>query len=313
MNQDDRNETDGRPDASAPDAVEIIIEPRARDLGGFTVGRILPFAKRRMVGPFVFLDEIGPSAFAPGEAVDVRPHPHIGLSTLTYLFEGELRHRDSLGFDQVIRPGAVNWMTAGRGIVHSERTDAGPRASGQTLHGLQAWIALPDGLEDIDPAFEHFGENALPAIDADGVTARLIAGGAFGRRAPTTVHSDLFYVAATAADGARIPLPEGHAERALYVVEGAVRIDGARHEKRRLIVFREGAAPHIAAAGPARVMLLGGDPVGERTIWWNLVAGDPARIEAAIADWAEAAAQGFPDGRFTLPAGENEYIPLPEK
>jgi hypothetical protein len=293
------------------DAVELIIEPRRRDLGGFTVGRVLPYANRRMVGPFIFFDEMGPASFAPGTGIDVRPHPHIGLATVTYLFEGEMRHKDSLGFDQVIRPGDVNWMTAGRGIVHSERTDAALRARGQQMHGIQSWVALPENAAEAPPSFHHHPKATLPFREEPGLRLRLIAGEALGLRSPVRSHSPIFYLAVEADADAAIPLPDNHEERALYILSGAATIDGARYEHGRMIVFRPGARPEIAAAEPVRAVLIGGAPLGKRVIWWNFVASSDARLEQAKRDWAASAAGGFKGTPFTLPPGETEHIPLP--
>lgn len=292
--------------------VEIVIEPRRRDLGGFMVGRVLPYAKRRMVGPFIFFDEMGPADFAPGTGIDVRPHPHIGLATITYLFEGELRHRDNLGSDQIIRPGDVNWMTAGRGIVHSERTDEAPRRAGQRMHGIQSWIALPDADAETDPAFHHHPKESLPFIESNGAQLRLIAGRAFGAAAPVRTFSDMFYAGVEAGAGAIIPLPDDHEERAIYILDGAVTIGGAPFRRGQMAVFCPGAAPTIEATTPLRAMLLGGANLGPRIIWWNLVSTSQARIDAAKAAWREAARLGFPGGLFALPPGETEHIPLPE-
>jgi hypothetical protein len=285
--------------------IELVIDARTRDLGGFSVGRVLPFAKRHMVGPFIFLDEMGPADFARGHGIDVRPHPHIGLSTVTYLFEGEIVHRDSLGVHQTITPGALNWMTAGRGIVHSERTDPGLRASGWRLHGMQAWVALPDAAEETEPAFDHYRASDLPRIEDAGVTGRLIAGRAFGLANPVKVHSPLFYLHLDLAEGAATRVPDGYAERAAYVVSGAVEVAGTRYQPGQMLVFAPGDAEAIrATGGPARIMLLGGDPVGERFIWWNLVSSSQQRIEQAKADWQA--------GRLPLPPGDtHEFIPLP--
>lgn len=293
------------------DAIELIIEPRLRDLGGFSVGRVLPAPMRRMVGPFIFFDEMGPADFAPGAGIDVRPHPHIGLATVTYLFAGQIRHRDSLGFDQVIRPGDVNWMTAGRGIVHSERTDADLRARGQHLHGIQSWIALPEAAAETAPSFHHHPAASLPVLHAPGLAARLIAGEAFGLASPAKTFAPIFYIAVEAEAGAEIPLPAGHDERALYVLAGAATIDGLRHERGRMIVFRKDARPRIVAAAPMRAMLLGGAPLGRRLIWWNFVATSEERLEQAKRDWTLSAARGFRETPFTLPPGEREHIPLP--
>ncbi|MBB5519173.1 pirin family protein [Amphiplicatus metriothermophilus] len=300
---------------SCPD-VEIVIRPRTRDLGGFTVGRVLPFAKRRMVGPFIFFDEMGPADFPAGAGIDVRPHPHIGLATVTYLFEGEIRHRDSLGFDQIIRPGDVNWMTAGRGIVHSERTDAGLRAKGRRLHGIQSWVALPEAHEEAEPAFHHHPKASLPVVEGKNIRLRLIAGRAYGETSPVKTFSEMFYLAGQAESGAALALPEDHAERALHLVSGALDVNGTRIEAGRMLVFRDGAAPDIRVAdggGPARFMLLGGAPLGLRHIWWNLVSSSQDRIEQAKRDWARSAEAGFRNAPFALPPDEREFIPLPER
>lgn len=293
-------------------AIDLIIEPRRRDLGGFEVGRVLPYARRRMVGPFIFFDEMGPADFAPGMGIDVRPHPHIGLATVTYLFDGEIRHRDSLGFDQVIRPGDVNWMISGRGIVHSERTDDGLRRRGQRLHGIQSWVALPEELQETDPAFHHHPKSTLPVIEKAGATMRLIAGEAFGAVSPVKTHSPMFYLGVEAEAGAIVPLPGGYAERALYILDGAVAIGGENYDRGRMIVFRSGSEPKIVATSPLRAMLLGGAPLGPRIIWWNLVSTSQARIDEAKRDWTASAAAGFRDSVFSLPPGEEEFIPLPQ-
>ena len=296
---------------SAAPGVAQVIRPRTRDLGGFTVGRVLPFAKRRMVGPFIFFDEMGPADFAPGTGIDVRPHPHIGLATVTYLFDGELRHRDSLGCDQVIRPGDVNWMTAGRGIVHSERTDAAPRAEGQRMHGIQTWIALPEDAEETAPSFHHHPRETLPLIETDGAAMRLIAGSAFGETSPIETFSPMFYLAADADAGAALPVPDGE-DRAIYVVDGELSVNGAKAGTGAMVVFERGASTKVRATTKSRAMLLGGAPLGGRIIWWNLVSSSQARIDAAKRDWAGAAEAGFPaGGRFPLPPGESEHIPLP--
>lgn len=294
-------------------AISIVIEPRTRDLGGFTVGRVLPFAKRRTVGPFIFFDEMGPAAFPPGTGIDVRPHPHIGLATVTYLFEGEIRHRDSLGMDQVIRPGDVNWMTAGRGIAHSERTDAAPRRDGQKMHGIQSWVALPEAAEETAPSFHHHPKASLPVIERPGLTMRLIAGTAFGETSPAKTFSPMFYLGAEADAGADIPLPDDHEERAVYILSGAVEVDGQTYDSGRMIVFEKSAAPEITARAPSRLMLLGGAPVGERFIWWNFVSSSKERLEKGKKDWRESAAAGFNNSYFSLPPGETEFIPLPEE
>ncbi len=295
-----------------PSSINLIIEPRTRDLGGFSVGRVLPYARRRMVGPFIFFDEMGPADFAPGAGIDVRPHPHIGLATVTYLFDGEIRHRDSLGFDQVIRPGDVNWMTAGRGIVHSERTDDARRKSGQRVHGIQSWIALPEEAQESPPSFHHHPKSTLPKISRDGARLRLIAGSAFGETSPAKTLSPMFYLGVEAPAGAAVPLPADADERALYILEGAVTVDGEAFDRRRMIVFAPGAAPDIRVKAPLRAMLLGGAPLGPRFIWWNLVSTSKARIDQAKRDWTQSAGGGFRDSPFVLPPGEEEFIPLPQ-
>ena len=288
--------------------LDLVIPARRASLGdGLEVGRVLPYRRRRMVGPFVFLDHMGPMAFDPGHGMDVRPHPHIGLATVTYLLDGEIRHRDSLGTNQLIRPGELNWMTAGAGIVHSERTDPARRTAGAAMHGLQAWVALPETEEETPPAFAHHDAAELPEIVEEGAWARLIAGSAYGEQSPVRVRSPLFYLHVELAAGARLALPTGYPERAAYVVTGAVGHDGTRHEAGQLLVFAAGGEPVIVAeAAPARVMLLGGEPIGERFIWWNFVSSRRDRIEAAKADWRA--------GRMILPPDDAaEFIPLPEE
>jgi redox-sensitive bicupin YhaK (pirin superfamily) len=287
-------------------AIEMVIEPRQRDLGGgFMVARLLPFLRRRMVGPFVFLDRMGPVSVAPGEGLDVRPHPHIGLATLTYLFAGEILHRDSLGTVQTIRPGAVNWMIAGRGIAHSERTDPALRRQGSTLFGLQSWVALPLADEETVPAFVHVASADLPAVAGAGWSVRLVAGTGFGARSPVPVFSPLVYADIALTPGARLALPAEHAERALLVVEGEVTLAGAALPSGQLVVLSPEGEPVIAAAAAARLVLLGGEPLeGPRQIWWNFVSSRAERIEAAKADWRA--------GRFPAVIGETELTPLPE-
>ena len=285
--------------------VELVIAPRTRDLGGFEVGRVLPFGGRRMVGPFAFFDHMGPVTFPRGipKSVDVRPHPHIGLSTVTYLFEGEIMHRDSLGSEQAIRPGEVNWMTAGRGITHSERFDKA-RAEGGRLHGIQAWVALPVADEECAPDFAHHPSGDLPTYESGGLRARLIAGAAFGARAKVKTHSPIFYVHWEMDAGAEAAIQPEYSERAAYIVSGAVEIDGARYDARHMPVFAPGGTVRIKAIEPSVVMLLGGEPLGERFLEWNFVSSSKARIEQAKADWRA--------GRFKLPPSDNqEFIPLP--
>jgi hypothetical protein len=285
--------------------IELTIEPRERDLGGFSVRRVLPSARRRMVGPFIFFDQMGPTVFAPGQGIDVRPHPHIGLATVTYLFDGEIMHRDSLGCVQAIRPGAVNWMTAGSGIVHSERTDPERRRSGAALHGIQSWVALPADAEEAAPAFHHHPADTLPVIARDGVSMRLIAGSAFGTVSPVTVFSPMFYVDAKFGAGSVLGLSDEHEERAIHVVDGSVSVAGQSVAAGTMAIFKSDTEIEIRARQPARAMLLGGASFGEkRHIWWNFVSSSPERIERAKADWR--------DRRFPEIPGETEFIPLPE-
>jgi hypothetical protein len=286
--------------------IELVISQRRRDLGGFEVGRVLPWTKRRMIGPFIFFDHMGPATFAPNvpRRTDVRPHPHIGLSTVTYLFAGEIVHRDSVGCHQVIRPGEVNWMTAGRGISHSERFDT-MREHGGFIEGIQAWAALPESDEEIEPGFVHFDVKDLPSTKLDGVSVRLIAGSAFGLTSPVRIHSPLFYAHIELQPGARAAVDSNHSERAAYVARGRVQIEGALYEPGQMVVFTKRSAPAITAIEPSTLMVLGGEPFGARHIWWNFVSSSSERIEQAKADWKA--------GRFALPVGDDaEFIPLPE-
>ncbi|HEY7903034.1 MAG TPA: pirin family protein [Casimicrobiaceae bacterium] len=293
----------------AGSSVEAVVVPRTSDLGdGFVVRRALPSESRRMVGPFVFLDAMGPVTFDAGRGLDVRPHPHIGLATVTYLFSGEILHRDSLGSTQAIRPGELNWMTAGRGIVHSERTPAGVRERGSTLAGLQAWVALPQALAETAPAFAHHDASDLPVIDGDGVHARVIAGTFAGARSPAATLSPLFYVDVALQAGARVEMPREHDERAAFVVDGAIEVEGESgvYEAGRLVVMKPGAAITLRARTAAQLMLLGGAPLdGPRIVWWNFVASSRERIEAAKDDWTAR--------RFArVPGDDVEFIPLPQ-
>ncbi len=286
--------------------IEIVIDQRRRDLGGFEVGRVLPYAKHRMVGPFVFFDHMGPAEFAPGlpRSMDVRPHPHIGLSTVTYLFEGEIMHRDSVGSQQAIRAGEVNWMTAGRGITHSERFERA-RLRGDRLHGIQSWVALPEADEEMAPGFSHHAMEDLPLFEERGVAARLIAGSAFGARAAVETRSPLFYVHWSLRKGAAAPLPDGYSERAAYVALGAIEVDGQTIGPGQMAVFSPGAPAHVRAVEDSTVMLLGGEPLGPRFIEWNFVSSSRERIELAKADWRA--------GRIALPQSDHdEFIPLPD-
>jgi len=294
-----------------PSALETLIIPRARDIGGFEVRRALPAPGRRMVGPFVFFDQIGPAEFLTGQGIDVRPHPHIGLGTVTYLLRGHFHHRDSLGTDQRIDPGAVNWMIAGRGITHSERTDAETRARPQSLFGVQTWLALPEDREEMAPAFEHHPEAALPVLESGGAHVRLILGHAWGARAPAAVFGDLFYADATLQAGALLPLPDGHEDRGLHVLQGSVEVAGQTLGTGQMAVFRPGDAISLRA-GPAgaRLMLLGGDTLnGPRHVWWNFVSSSKERIDEAREAWRRG---DWQNGPFRLPPGdEGEHIPLP--
>jgi redox-sensitive bicupin YhaK (pirin superfamily) len=285
--------------------IEIVIEQRRRDIGGFEVGRVLPVAGHRMVGPFVFFDHMGPADFEAGLAktVDVRPHPHIGLSTVTYLFSGEIMHRDSVGSEQAIRPGEVNWMTAGRGITHSERFEKA-RVHGDHLHGIQAWVALPEAFEETDPAFAHHGPADLPTYEGDGLWARLIAGKAFGTEAKIATFSPLFYAHWVLEAGAKAQLRAEYPERAAYVVEGIVEVENRRFQAGQMLVFLPGEPVLVTAETKATILLLGGEPVGPRFIEWNFVSSSRERIEQAKADWRA--------GRMKLPdLDHDEFIPLP--
>jgi redox-sensitive bicupin YhaK (pirin superfamily) len=285
--------------------IELLISPRSRDLGGFSVRRVLPVAARRMVGPFIFYDHIGPAAMPVGEGIDVRPHPHISLATVTYLFEGEIVHRDSLGNLQPIRPGDVNWMLAGRGIVHSERSAPEERRCGVRVHGIQSWVALPRAHEEDAPAFEHHPRQSLPVVRQGGATLVVIAGTAYGARSPARVLSPTLYVDARLEPGARLEVDGSHPERAVQVAEGNVRCDGQPVAPGVMAVLRSGARVTVEADGPARVMLVGGAPLdGPRHIFWNFVSSSKERIDRAAADWRA--------GRFPkVPGDEKEFIPLP--
>jgi redox-sensitive bicupin YhaK (pirin superfamily) len=299
------------PDAVSLDAIETLIVPRAVDLGGFEVRRALPAEQRQMVGPFIFFDHFGPVDVPAGKGADVRPHPHIGLATITYLLLGEAQHRDSVGSNQIICPGDVNWMVAGRGITHSERTPAETRMRPHSVHGIQTWVALPKAHEDAAPKFEHHAKETLPVIESDDVRVRLALGRAYGETAPASVFSDSFYADVQLSPSARIPLPEDHEERGLYVLEGSVSVAGQPFDLGRMLVFRP--RDHIAvAAGPkgARLILLGGAPLeGPRYVWWNFVASNREKIDAAKEEWRKG---DWGCGLFDLPLGDrDEFIPLP--
>jgi redox-sensitive bicupin YhaK (pirin superfamily) len=284
--------------------IETRIVPRVRDLGdGFQVRRALPDARRRSVGPFVFFDQMGPTVLAPGRGLDVRPHPHIGLATVTYLFEGEILHRDSVGSVQPIRPGEVNWMTAGSGIVHSERTPDALRVQGARLFGIQTWVALPEADEEVAPAFSHHA--SLPQVQESGVTLRLILGDLLGLASPVPTFSPIFYADVSMAPGARFAIPAGHEERALYLVEGLLHVAGGEATTGEMLVLEPGADVVVESPVAARFMLLGGSALGPRFVWWNFVSSRAQRIHQAAADWKA--------GRFERVPGESEFIPLPDK
>ena len=290
-----------------PDCLGQVILPRMHDIGGFTVQRALPAKERQMVGPFIFFDQMGPGEFLSGQGIDVRPHPHIGLSTVTYLFEGAIQHRDSLGTDQPIQAGDVNWMTAGRGITHSERTAQAQRPLGGRLYGIQSWVALPKTAEETAPAFAHHAAATLPVIEDAGARLRLIAGEAYGSRAPVSVHWPLFYADAQLEPGASLPLPDGHEERGIWLLQGEVTIAHDTFGPGRMLVFRAGDRMSLRA-GPqgARLLLLGGAAMdGPRHIFWNFVSSSRDRIQQAKEDWKA--------GRFAkVPGDDKEFIPLPE-
>lgn len=294
-------------DRNSVNAVETVIVPRAVDLGEMEVRRALPSTKRQMVGPFIFFDQMGPAEFLTDHGIDVRPHPHINLATLTYLFEGEILHRDSLGTEQTIRPGAVNWMKAGRGIVHSERTSEERKKHGQRLFGIQTWMALPEAQEETAPEFLHYGSGDLPIFDADGIKARIIAGEAFGKKSALRTASETLYGDVELQAGCTMPIDPTYEERALYTISGEIEIAGDRFEAGQLLVLRPGDAITVRAWSNARFMLFGGAPMGgPRYIWWNFVSSRPERIEAAKEEWAK--------GRFdTVPGDEKDFIPLPDK
>ncbi|NDV02345.1 pirin family protein [Pseudoroseicyclus tamaricis] len=298
-------------DDTPPEAIEAVIVPRSRDIGAFEVRRALPSQQRQMVGPFIFFDQAGPAEFLTGQGVDIRPHPHIGLGTVTYLYQGDFHHRDSLGSDQLIRPGEVNWMVAGRGVTHSERTSAEGRQGPNSLFGIQTWVALPEDKEEVAPSFEHHGRPELPLLEAEGITARLLLGRAYGETAPARLHSEAFYLDVTLAPGARYPLPDDHEDRGLYITTGSISVAGEPFEAGRMMVFRPGDAITVTAGEQgARLMVLGGETMnGHRHIWWNFVSASRERIEAAKADWK---AGRWGEGLFTLPPGDDaEHVPAP--
>jgi redox-sensitive bicupin YhaK (pirin superfamily) len=291
------------------DPVSLVITPRTRDLGGFSVRRALPDGRRRMVGPFIFFDHMGPADFPPGHGIDVRPHPHIALATVTFLFEGEILHRDSLGSQQAIRPGDVNWMLAGHGIVHSERTSDETRRRGGRLHGIQSWVALPKSQEETAPSFVHHPAASIPRIQRPGVDLRVVAGTAYGQRSPVGVLSPTLYVAATLDAGATLEVDAEHAERAAYVLDGTIAIGGREFSAGTMAVFQGGGDVQLRAVAPTRLVIVGGAALdGERHIWWNFVASSVEQMERAKQDWHVRNEARFPK----VPGDEHEFIPLPE-
>lgn len=300
------------PEAGSLDAIETMIVPRARDIGDFEVRRALPAPKRQMVGPFIFFDQMGPAEFINDQGIDVRPHPHIGLATVTYLYEGEFQHRDSLGTNQMIYPGEVNWMIAGNGVTHSERTSSETRRAASKLFGIQTWVALPEADEETDAAFEHHKEKVLPLIEGEGKQVRLILGNAYGEWAPVKTFSEMFYADAELDADAVLPMPDNHEDRGAYIVSGSVTIAGDTIDAGRMMVFRPGDAITLRAGeNGARVMLLGGETLnGPRYVWWNFVASSQDKIDAAKQAWAEG---DWQSGRFRLPPDDaDEFIPLPD-
>jgi redox-sensitive bicupin YhaK (pirin superfamily) len=294
-------------DAYQCDAIAQVIVPRTVDLGDFAVRRALPSARTRMVGPFIFFDHFGPAEFRAGNGLDVRPHPHIGLATVTYLFDGEIMHRDSLGTAVAIRPGEVNWMTAGRGIVHSERTRPERRVDHEPIHGLQMWVALPEAKEEMEAGFTHHETAEFPVVKDNGKNIRVVVGSLYGARSPVpTVHETIFGDVQLKA-GATVPLDAGHEERAIYIIDGAVDISGDKFEAGRLLVFKPGDTVTITASTDAHFVIVGGAPMdGPRHIWWNFVSSRKDRIEQAKAEWKA--------GHFgKVPGDEIEFIPLPDK
>ncbi len=283
-----------------------LIAPRVHDIGGFEVRRAVPSVQARSVGPFVFVDHMGPAVFEPGTGIDVRPHPHIGLATVTYLWSGTIRHRDTLGSLQDITAGDVNWMTAGRGIAHSERTPDALRAGAHPLHGMQTWVALPRADEEAAPAFQHHPATTIPQQRRDGAWLRVVAGRGYGEESPVAVFADTLYVAIDLDAGAELAIDDSHRERALYLLEGRAQLDGADLPEKHLVLLDDGGRPRLRALTPVKAMLLGGEPLdGPRHLWWNFVSSSKARIEQAKQDWLE--------GRFGQVPGDDEFIPLPDR
>ncbi|SMX22365.1 pirin family protein [Boseongicola aestuarii] len=300
------------PTGDAIDAIETVIVPRARDLGGFEVRRALPAPRRQMVGPFIFFDQMGPAELLPTRGLDVRPHPHVGLATISYLYRGRMHHRDSLGTDSWIEPGAVNWMVAGHGITHSERTDDATQVDPMPFFGIQTWVALPKDHEDRAPMFQHARKDALPLLEGEGKEVRLILGSAYGETAPVEVASEMFYADALLDAGAKLPMPDNHEDRGVYVVSGSVDVAGQTFETGQMMVFRPGDRVSVTAGAlGARLMMLGGATLeGPRHIWWNFVASSKERIEEAKEAWRRGDWESNP--RFQLPPGDDaEFTPLP--
>lgn len=293
-------------DKFACEALELVVVPRSVDLDDFAVRRALPHSTRRTVGPYVFFDHFGPAEFKSGKGLDVRPHPHIGLSTLTYLYDGEIIHRDTLGMNAAIHPGEVNWMTAGRGIVHSERTAPDHRVEGEPLHGLQLWIAMMRKDEEIDPSFAHLGGNELPIVNGEGKTARIVAGRMFGAASPLKATPETLFADISLEAGASMPLDADYDERAIYVSAGEIDVSGDRFDTGRLLIFRPGDRVTVKAVTPSRLAVVGGMPLdGPRYVWWNFVSSRKERIDQAKEEWKQ--------GRFgKVPGDEIEFIPLPE-
>jgi redox-sensitive bicupin YhaK (pirin superfamily) len=292
--------------------VDIIISAREKDLGGFSVRRILPYASHRMVGPFIFFDHMGPAEFKPGQGMDVRPHPHVNLATVSYLFEGKIQHKDSLGSDQAIEPGAVNWMTAGRGIVHSERTPERERSQGCRMNGIQLWVALPEEHEESAPSFTHHPKESLPEFKVGDAAVKLLLGRAFGHTSPVPVHSDLFYAEIKLSKGKALTIAAEGRDSAIYVVDGAVDIEGRKVNRTEMAVAKPGVDLPLVASEDSRVMVIGGNPVGERAIFWNFVSSSKQRIEEAKRLWSEGPSTDNP--RFPpIPGDDREFIPLPSE
>lgn len=292
--------------------IDLVIAPKTKDLGGFHVRRLLPYHKRRMVGPFIFFDHIGPAEFEPGNGINVRPHPHIGLATVTYLFEGEILHRDTEGNELPITPGAVNWMTAGRGISHSERTRDEVRASGSRLHGIQTWVALPLSHEETEPGFIHHPADTLPTFEIDRAKGRLIAGSGYGYTSPVEFPHPIFYATFETESASALPLPDGVEELCFYVATGQATFDGTSFSEGEMAVLKSNVDGAISIAAGTRLVIAGGAPIPEpRFIEWNFVSSSKERIEKAKADWRLSAERWWTDAPFAMPPNENEYIPLP--